>query len=474
MNPSMEQRYLERLNRFVTALRNEKPDCVPIRPFAAEFVARYAGYTCQEVTHDFNKAFDATRKTLSDFDWDAAPGSMVYVWTGLTQALGLRYYGIPGIDVPPDTGFQYLEPPANQSFMREDEYDQLIEDPTAFLYNVWLPRASRAIEPVGGTVTANHNYALVKGAMAMMNYFNAFPVQGARMREECGTASAISGIFKAPFDIIGDKLRGYEGLTMDMLVQPEKVLAACEALMPHLYQMALSGADPDGHVPIGFWMHRGCVPFITPEQFRSHYWPTLKPIIEELWAHGHQTMFYAEGNWDYHLDTFAELPERSILFHVDRSNLERAHKSLGHKFCLSGGVPNTVLSYGSPDEVRDACKKVIDIAARDGGFIMDASAILQNDAKPENLRIFTECTREYGQYGGSPRAEMPPRVNDGQIADGPPRAFPPDPRAGACIPWEHYKNELPSLTGDEAIVKRVWQEVDGLGYIFIWHCLLSF
>ncbi len=69
---------------------------------------------------------------------------------------------------------------------------------------------------------------------------------------------------------------------------------------------------------------------------------------------------------------------------------------------------------------------------------------------------------------------MPPRVNDGQIADGPPRAFPPDPRAGACIPWEHYKNELPSLTGDEAIVKRVWQEVDGLGYIFIWHCLLSF
>jgi len=474
MNPAIEKRYLERLNRFVTALRNEKPDCVPIRPFAAEFVARYAGYTCQEVTHDFTKAFGATLKTLSDFDWDAAPGSMVYVWTGLTDALGLRYYGIPGIDIPPDTGFQYIEPPSKAAFMREDEYDQLIDDPTAFLYNVWLPRVSRELQPVGGPVSYRHNLALIKGGMAMMHYFNAFPAQGARMREESGTVSAISGIFKAPFDIIADKLRGYEGISMDMMIQPDKVLAACEALMPHLYQVAMSGADPDGYAPIGFWMHRGCVPFISPDQFRSHYWPTLKPIIEELWAHGHQTMFYAEGNWDHHLDSFAELPDRSILFHVDRSDIEKAHKTFGHKFCLSGGVPNTVLSYGTPQEVRDACKKVLDIAARDGGFIMDASAIIQNDAKPENVRAFTEFTREYGQYGSAPVAALPPRVNDAPPASGPPQAFKTDDRAGVCIPWEQHRTGGSPLPGDEALAKRIWQEVDGLGYIFIWHCLLSF
>jgi uroporphyrinogen-III decarboxylase len=474
MDPAVEKRYLERLNRFVTALRNEKPDCVPIRPFAAEFVARYAGYTCQEVTHDFTKAFDATCKTLSDFDWDAAPGSMVYVWTGLTQALGLRYYGIPGIDIPADTGFQYIEPPAGSAFMHEDEYDQLIEDPTTFLYNVWLPRVSRELQPVGGRVTYAHNLTLVKGAMAMMNYFNAFPAQGARMRAECGTASAISGIFKAPFDIIADKLRGYVGLSMDMMLQPDKVMAACEALMPHLYQMALSGADPDGYAPIGFWMHRGCVPFISPEQFDSHYWPTLKPIIEELWAHGHQTMFYAEGNWDHHLERFAELPERSIVFHMDRSDVKHTQEALGDKFCLSGGVPNTVLSYGTPGEVRDACKHVLDIAARDGGFIMDASAIMQNDAKPENVRVFTEFTREYGQYGGSPTAALPPRVCDGPVASGPPKAFPGDPRAGVCMPWEKRLSDMPPLTGDTSLAQRVWQEIDGLGYAFIWHCLLSF
>ncbi|RLG93094.1 hypothetical protein DRO29_07960, partial [Candidatus Bathyarchaeota archaeon] len=95
--------YQERLNRYVTAMRNEKPDCIPIRPFVAEFVAKYAGYTCQEVTHDYRKAFQAVLKCARDFDWDAMVPNMVYVWTGLTQALGLKYYAIPGIDVPPNT-----------------------------------------------------------------------------------------------------------------------------------------------------------------------------------------------------------------------------------------------------------------------------------------------------------------------------------------------------------------------------------
>lgn len=138
----MEQLYAERLRRYVMAMRNEKPDRVPIRPFVAEFTAKYAGYTCQEVAHDFEKAFTAVRKCAAHFDWDAVVGNMVYVWTGLTQAIGLKYYGIPGIDVPIDAGFQYREPPEEKAFMKPDEYNEFIKEPTGFLFNVWLPRVS--------------------------------------------------------------------------------------------------------------------------------------------------------------------------------------------------------------------------------------------------------------------------------------------------------------------------------------------
>ena len=258
----MEALYAERMKRYTTAMRNEKPDKIPIRPFVAEFTAKYAGYTCQEVVHDYEKAFDAARKCAADFDWDAVVANMVFVWTGLTEAISLNYYAIPGIQIPAGVGFQYVEPPEEEAFMREDEYDLLIEDPVGFLYNVWLPRTADDVSPMGQPASFRNNLSFVKGGMAMMQYFGGFGTQAQRLRSESGTVSAIAGILKAPFDILADKLRGYVGLSMDLYERPEKVMAACESLMPHMLHVALSGADPDKNVPIGFWMHRSCVPFV--------------------------------------------------------------------------------------------------------------------------------------------------------------------------------------------------------------------
>lgn len=396
--PDKEALYQQRLKRYTAAMRKEQTDCVPIRPFVAEFTAKYAGFTCQEVSYDYRKAFEAALRCAADFDWDAVAASMVYVWTGLTQAAGLTYYGVPGIDVPADTGFQYREPPEDNAFMRPDEYEQLIEDPTAFLFNVWLPRVSADVVEPGQPATLRNNLSFLKGGMAMMSYFQAFGPQVRRLRTECGTVSAISGILKAPFDILADKLRGYMGLAMDLHERPAQVKRACEAMMPHLLHIALSGADPDRQVPVGFWMHRGCVPFISKDQFASLHWPTLKPIIEELWRQGHQVLFYAEGKWAAHLDAFLELPEKSIVFHVDQDDVFEVHRKIGHKFCISGGIPNYLLAYETPKVVRQFCKRVIDEVAADGGYILDASAIMQNETSIENMHAMTDFVRDYGQY----------------------------------------------------------------------------
>lgn len=335
MSNDMNRLYQERLRRYLTALRNEKPDMVPIRPLVAEFTANYAGMTCQDVAHDYNKAFEAALKCAADFDWDAVVANMVYVWTGLAHALDLKYYGIPGIHMTPDAAFQYREPGEEDAFMKADEYDELIDDPTAFLYNGWLPRVSSQISKMNENTSYSNNVTLVKGAMAMLQYFYSFGPQVENLRTQTGTVSAIAGMFKAPFDIIGDKLRGYIGITMDMIERPQKVLAACEALMPHLYNVALNTADPNRQVPIGYWMHRGCEPFVSHGEFDSHYWPTVKPIIEELWKHGHQTMFYAEGDWKHHLHSFRGLPHKSIVYHVDNGDIFEVHKILGDKFCIA-------------------------------------------------------------------------------------------------------------------------------------------
>jgi len=466
-----QELFAQRLNRYVTAMRNGKPDRVPIRPFVAEFTAVHAGYTCQEVTHDYDKAFDAVLKCCADYDWDAVVPNMVWGWTGLTQAAGLRYYAIPGIDVGPDVAFQYREPPQENAYMLREEYDEFIDDPVRFLYNVWLPRVSTELSPRPAAPTFRHNLALVKSAWAMANYFSALGPQVARMQNETGTVSAISGMLKAPLDVLADKFRGYLGLAFALMEVPEKVLAACEALLPHLEWIALSGLDPAHNLPIPIWMHRGCVPFISHEHFNTIYWPTLKPMIESIWERGNQVLFYAEGNWDAHLDTFAQLPAGSIVYHMDRGNPALVHEKLGKKFCLSGGVPNALLTFGKPEQVREHCRKLIETVAADGGYIMDASAIVQNDARVENIRAMTDATLDYGVYGGQPSSAPPPPPPADRA-----RATVPAPRVGSgvCYPWEQKLKELPAITGDPALCRRIYENIDALAYVYIWHMVLSF
>ena len=294
--------------------------------------------------------------------------------------------------------------------------------------------------------------------------------------------SAIAGIFKAPFDIIADKLRGYVGLMMDMHTQPKKVLEACEALMPHLCHVGLTTADPNKLVPIGFWMHRGCVPFINPRQFDSHFWPTLKPIIQEFWKNGHQTLFYAEGKWKHHLDTFRELPDRSIVFHCDQDDIFAVHRKLHDKFAISGGIPNILLSFGKPEEVREFCLRVVKEVAKDGGYIMDAGAIMQDDTSVENMKVMTQVCRDFGGYpAGSyhpptatPPCDLPSSVVDRKEVTGMAGRPVPRIRPGVCFPWEEKVKEYRSVTGDKDLVKQVWENVDALGAVYIWQMLESF
>jgi hypothetical protein len=49
-----------------------------------------------------------------------------------------------------------------------------------------------------------------------------------------------------------------------------------------------------------------------------------------------------------------------------------------------------------------------------------------------------------------------------------------DKKPGVCIPWEEKIKELPKITGDEQLVKRVWEDTDALAYTYIWQILLSF
>ncbi len=397
MSDTMEELYNLRLKRYKKAMLNEKPDKVPLRVFAAEFSSKYAGFTVQEATYDYNIAFEAVRKCAKDFNWDATVLNMIYVWGGIIDAFGQKYYKLPGLNLPINTGFQYLEPPDEETtYMHEDEYDLLIENPTEYLMNIWIPRISKYVVAPGERNSYINNAAWLKGGIAMMKYFNDFGKAAELLKKECGAVSAICGILKSPFDVIADKLRGFRQVCIDVFRQPKKVEKACEALMPHLFQNALISSDPEKNLPVSIWLHRGTL--FNRKMYEQFFWPTTKEIITNLWKNGIQTLWYAEGNWDQWLDYTLELPEKSIIYHVDQGNIFDVYKKINGKFAISGGVPNDMLAFSNPEDVKKYCKKIILEVGKNGGYIMDAGAIIMSDAKAENIKAMTEAVEEFGYY----------------------------------------------------------------------------
>lgn len=465
-SPQQQALFEARQARYLCAMDRGTPDRIPIRFFLQEAAARIAGYTTQQVSCDYQLAFEATRKAGEKLGCDAVMLNAIWSNYVVGKAASWKYLHVPGVDVHLDSVLQFSEPEEEaDAFLLEDEYDEFTSDPTAFLVNKWFARNTSRLAKAGQPVTFDHNVALMSGAMAYANYMNAFGPAAHDLKYKSALVSANAGMIKAPFDILCDKFRGFIGAAIDTLERPRQVLKACEALMPHIVANALAGADPDKQVPITIWAHRGCQPFISPDTFNAIMWPTLKPVFEDIIAKGYQILFYGEGNWEAHYDALLELPPGSIIYHLDKGDPALAARKLKERFAISGGLSYEVLSRGSPQDVRRHMKELFAVMKPGGGYILDATALMLSDVGEENLKAAVDYTLEHGVYSqGSPAK---PR---GQAQ---PQHIPQGSRPPHTVrPWAQEQASYRSLSGDVALVQRQWEQADAVLYNYLWTTVL--
>lgn len=454
--------YEERRERYFTAMGGGTPDRVPIRFFLQEAAARFCGVSTQAVSLDYNQAFECTRKAGEALGCDAMMVNAIWNNYGYAKAAGWKYLHVPGVDTALGNVMQVSEPCCEaDEFLHEDEYEELADDPTAFILGKWFARNNRHGVPLGGKTTFDHNASLMRGAMAFANYMNAFGPAIERLRDLSGIVSASAGMIKAPLDILMDKFRGYENCVIDCMEQPERVRKVCEALIPHVIATALGGADPAKEVPITIWAHRGCVPLITPKIFDEIYWPTLRPVFEELIAQGHRILFYGEGNWEAHYDVFRTLPAGSIIYHLDKGSPELAARKLKDRFAISGGLDYNVLALGDEDDVKRHMAKLFEWLKPDGGYMLDATALMLDDIKPENLVTAARYAMDHGGYSRSTPVRARETCAHPAIAQG-------RRPAGVVKPWAEESASYSCLSGDVDAVKRAWEGVDGALYAYLW------
>jgi len=246
-------------------------------------------------------------------------------------------------------------------------------------------------------------HKLLEAGQASLNYI-AFLTSFAKEMNGLGFPCWNGALAGAPFDAISDTLRGTNGMVLDMYRQPEAVKEACEKFARILLDMAIATAKING-VPITFVpLHKGTAPsrdgkggLLSLKQFEEFYWPTLKKVMLGLIDHGLVPNLLIEGDYTSRLEIIKDVPKGKCIYHFENVDIHKAKKILGDRVCFRGSVPIRLLTLGTPQEVRDYCKELIDVLGEGGGFIMDAS-MASEDAKPENMRAMIEFTREYGVY----------------------------------------------------------------------------
>jgi len=415
MGKTPDELYRERLKRTEDAIRLTVPDRVPFFPRLGFFATRYAGLSHEEAMNSSDKWLAANRRVIMDLEPDIYsisenPGKS---W----EAVDLKQMRWPGHGGPANSPYQFVD----GEHLKADEYDAFLADPTDFLIRTYLPRIFGTLEPlqklpslqalfIGGYKGATSSSVFVEPAM--LQAFESLYKAGVEARkaqqqlaatheelESQGFPRAFAGpnMF-APFDIVADMFRGIQGAMMDMYRRPDKLLAMMDEILPvQLKDGIAKTKKTDGISAIYIPLHFGADGFMSAKQFETFYWPGLKGLMLGLIEAGLTPCPFLEGDFSSRLPYFAELPKGKTVLYFDSTDLFRAKKIVGDRACIAGNMPLSLLQSGTPDQVREYSKKLIDVVGKDGGFIMTSRGGM-DDANPELVKVWADFTKEYGVY----------------------------------------------------------------------------
>jgi hypothetical protein len=326
-----------------------------------------------------------------------------------------KLYSWPGHGVAPEHSYQAIE----GEYMKPEEYDLFLMDPSFYFSNFYMPRAFGALAgwtmlpflpgilEIYGVAGNFIPYALPPMQETMKKLTEA-GTEALKWAESVGGLEGemmslgyinllANGFSKAPFDIIGDTLRGTTGIMMDMYRRPEKLLAALDALVPIAISMGVGASKINGNPLVFMPLHKAADGFLSNDQFEKFFWPTFRKVMIGLIEQGCIPFPALEGFWNSRLEILQDIPKGKTVWMVDQSDIQKAKETLGQVACLCGNVPSSMLLLSTPDEVRDYCKKLIDTVGRDGGYILSNGAFF-DEAKPENVKAMADAAKEYGAY----------------------------------------------------------------------------
>lgn len=410
MGKSAEHALKQREQRLMDAVQLKTPDRVPISIGLNYFPAKFTGTTTWAAYYDFLSWKQAYIKAAQYYDPDRL--LVVLNQSGhVLEALDARQLKWPGHGVSRYHTHQFVE----GEYMKEDEYDLLLNDTSDFLVRRYLPRVYGIMAPAAMLPPLNFLITMLpfdsladQKFIAMLENLVRIAKEAVQWRME--TASLAReltelGYFcrnaplmaSAPFDVVSDFLRGMRGTMLDMYRRQDKLLQTCEMMCRIQLERIAQLPQATEFTPAFIPLHRGAHGFMSLKQFEIFYWPYLLKVINALTDKGYVPDLFLEGDYNSRLEYLAQMPKGKVIARFDQIDMARAKEILGGRICIAGNMPISLLQVATVDDVKKKCKELIDIAGKDGGYILSPASAL-DEVNPVNLKAMIDFTKEYGQY----------------------------------------------------------------------------
>ncbi len=402
-----------RTQRMIDVYNIQEPDRVPVNLPVGNLPLKMFGVTSREAMYDYARAMEATARFNEKYGDELEYQAYSFTIPGpVLDILDYKLYAWPGHGISETgTGWQFIE----GEYMKPEEYADLLRDPTDFWMRTYMPRAFGALAPLAmfqpaTNITENvHVMQFMPLAMppvqemlqklleAGKEYQKMMEVMMRTGGSAMGAGFLGGGFAKAPFDVIGDTLRGTMGIMQDMFRRPDTLLKAMDVVADLTIATILKSPNIANMTTVMYPLHKGADGWMSQKQFDTFYWPPLKKVMDAFIEEGLIQTLFAEGSYNTRLEHVDHFPKGSVAWYFDRTDMTRAKEILGKKCCLQGNVPSSMIVTGQPAEVKEYCKNLIQTCGKGGGFVLAAGSIADNP-KLENLRAMMAAVREYGYY----------------------------------------------------------------------------
>ena len=407
-----QQNREERLARVKKAVALEEADRIPFIPKTGAFIATAYGLNQYTLMKDMRNLIPCIRQYLTQFQPDVVwPVSNFPI--DPCELLGANYIRLPGPShgLPLTSGFQMMD----GTYLEDEEFDEFLLDPTHFLLTKVFPRKYRALEPFAQlyareiydmtVLTELASLAKPELKRAMEVLMRAGELCAKRAEEQRQVDHCIAslgfplrgGTILAPFDAYADSLRGLVQAVVDIKDYPDEVLAVTERIEQMNTDRAIAAAQARGDLFQFIPLHAAGDEFMSREDYAVFYWPGLKRTIEKIIDAGMIPYVFCEGKYATRLDFLKDVPKGKVVYMFEQIDIAKAKRELEGIACICGNLPTALLASGTPEQVADETKRMLDICAPGGGFIMDCS-IVMDEAKLENYAAWYETTMTYGTY----------------------------------------------------------------------------